>query len=132
MFGAALATAGYTVADGLGARAAGGATVYLAWLMSLTALTFTPVCVAMRGWSILKIPSSTLRSGFIAGVVSILAYWIALWAMTQAPIALVAALRETSIFFAVMIGWLLFSEKVDRLKALAAFLIVAGAVVTRL
>ena len=58
--------------------------------------------------------------------------WIALWARTQAPIALVAALRETSIFFAVMIGWLLFSEKVDRLKALAAFLIVAGAVVTRL
>jgi drug/metabolite transporter (DMT)-like permease len=52
--------------------------------------------------------------------------------MTQAPIALVAALRETSILFAVLIGWLAFGERIDRAKALAALLIVAGAALTRL
>jgi uncharacterized membrane protein len=52
--------------------------------------------------------------------------------MTQAPIALVAALRETSILFAVLIGWLVFGEKMDSGKAIAAVLIVVGVVLTRL
>ena len=131
-FGAALATAGYTVADGLGARAAGSATVYIGWLMTLEGLAFLPVCWALRGKSVFRIPMQTLKVGTLAGIASVFAYWIAVWGMTQAPIALVAALRETSIFFAVMIGWLFFSEKVDRFKALAACLIVCGAMITRL
>jgi len=53
-------------------------------------------------------------------------------AMTQAPIALVATLRETSILFAVLIGWLVFGDLMDRGKALSAGLIVAGVVLTRL
>ena len=52
--------------------------------------------------------------------------------MTVAPIALVAALRETSILFAVLIGWLAFGERMDRGKALSAALIVGGVMVTRL
>ena len=51
--------------------------------------------------------------------------------MTLAPIALVGALRETSILFAVLIGWLIFGERMDRGKALAAALIVLGVVLTR-
>jgi drug/metabolite transporter (DMT)-like permease len=60
------------------------------------------------------------------------AYGIAVWAMTQAPIALVAALRETSILFAVLIGWLAFGDKMNAGKAIAAFLIVIGVGLTRL
>ena len=52
--------------------------------------------------------------------------------MTQAPIALVAALRETSILFAVLIGWRVFGESLGRAKALAAVLIVGGVVLTRI
>jgi uncharacterized membrane protein len=52
--------------------------------------------------------------------------------MTQAPIALVAALRETSILFAVLIGWLLLGERMDFGKASAALLILAGVVLTRI
>ena len=52
--------------------------------------------------------------------------------MTVAPIALVAALRETSILFAVLIGWLFFAEKLSRTKALAALVILSGVLVTRL
>lgn len=92
--GAALATAGYAIADGQGARAAGSASACVAWLFMLSVLTFTPVCVALRGWSVLRIPASAWRRGLMAGVFSVMAYWIAVWGMTQAPIALVAALRE--------------------------------------
>jgi len=60
------------------------------------------------------------------------AYGISVWAMTVAPIALVAALRETSILFAVLIGWLFFHEKISRAKALAAFVIISGVILTRL
>ena len=69
--------------------------------------------------------------GSVAAVASYSAYAIAVWAMTVAPIALVAALRETSILFAVLIGWLVFGERMDRQKMLAAGLIVAGVIVTR-
>jgi drug/metabolite transporter (DMT)-like permease len=52
--------------------------------------------------------------------------------MTEAPIALVAALRETSILFAVLIGWVLFGDKMGRAKGVAALMIVSGVVLTRL
>ena len=68
----------------------------------------------------------------MAATASYAAYAMVVWAMTQAPIALVAALRETSILFAVLIGWLVFGDLMDRGKALSAGLIVAGVVLTRL
>ncbi len=52
--------------------------------------------------------------GIIAAGLSFLTYAIVVWAMTVAPIALVTALRETSILFAVLIGWLIFGERPDR------------------
>ena len=91
-----------------------------------------PSVVALKGRGVLRASVRTWAVIGIAGVASYLAYAIVVWAMTQAPIALVAALRETSILFAVLIGWLVFGEKMDRGKAIAAVLIVAGAVLTRL
>ena len=64
--------------------------------------------------------------GSFASLASYGAYAISIWAMTVAPIAVVAALRETSILFAVLIGWLVFGERMTRDKAVAAALIVAG------
>src|SRR3712207_9004063 len=58
-------------------------------------------------------------------------YGVSIWAMTIAPIAVVAALRETSILFAVLIGWLAFGERMDGLKWTAVALIVAGVVLDR-
>ena len=60
------------------------------------------------------------------------AYGVSIWAMTLAPIAVVAALRETSILFAVLIGWLLFGERMDGPKWVAVALIVTGVALTRL
>ena len=129
--GSAMATAGYSLVDGLGARVSGDAVAYVGWLFTLDALFFTPICVALRGPSVLKANRRAWMVGSVAAAASYSAYAIAVWAMTVAPIALVAALRETSILFAVLIGWLVFGERMDHQKMLAAGLIVAGVVVTR-
>lgn len=67
------------------------------------------------------------HKGAIAGGLSFGSYWVALWAMTAAPIAAVAALRETSILFALMLGSLWLKETMTPQRIAAAVLIVAGA-----
>lgn len=129
--GSAMATAGYSIVDGLGAREAGDAVAYVGWLFALDAVFFTPCCLALRGRSVLQANRKAWIMGSIAAVFSYGAYAIAVWAMTVAPIALVAALRETSILFAVLIGAVAFGEKMNQQKGIAAALIVAGVIVTR-
>ena len=130
--GSAMATAGYSLVDGLGARVSGDAVTYVAWLFVFDAGLFLPICLAMRGTAVLGANRRAWFLGSLASLGSYGAYAIAVWAMTQAPIALVTALRETSILFAVLIGWTLFGERMDRGKAIAAALIVSGVVLTRL
>jgi drug/metabolite transporter (DMT)-like permease len=129
--GSALMTAGYTLVDGLGARVSGDAVMYVAWLFVLDAVFFTPTCMALRGRGVFRANGRDWAVGALAAIGSYGAYAIAVWAMTQAPIALVAALRETSILFAVLIGWLVFRDRMDLPKAVAAALIVTGVVLTR-
>lgn len=131
-FGAALATAGYTLADGLGARVWGEPVGYVGWLMVVSALFYTPAAVVLKGRAVLTADARGWAVGLVAAAASFAAYAIAVWAMTRAPIALVGALRETSILFAVLLGWLLFGERMDRGKAMAAALIVAGVALTRI
>lgn len=131
-FGSAMATAGYTLADGLGARVAGDPLQYVGWLMMLSALFYTPAAIALRGVEVIRASRRDWIMGMIAAAASFAAYAIAVWAMTVAPLALVAALRETSILFAVLLGWLLFGDKMDKGKAIAAVLIASGVVLTRL
>jgi len=130
--GAACATAGYTLADGLGARVWGEPLAYVSWLMILSAVFYTPAVLALNGSAILRADGRAWGMGMVAAAASFLAYAIAVWAMTQAPIPLVGALRETSILFAVVLGWLVFGERIDRAKLLAAGLILAGVALTRL
>ena len=130
--GSALMTAGYSIVDGLGARVAGDAALYVAWMFFLDALIFTPVCVALRGRGVLRSERQDWSIGAGAAAGSYAAYAIVVWAMTQAPIALVTALRETSILFAVLIGWWIMGDKMDRGKAVGASLIVIGVALTRI
>lgn len=129
--GSALATAGYTLADGLGARVSGEPFAYVGWLNLLSAVFYTPAVIALKGGQVLRASRRSWVLGMIAAAASFAAYAIAVWAMTLAPIALVGAMRETSILFAVLIGWRFFGERMDRGKALAAVLIVAGVMLTR-
>lgn len=130
--GSALATASYTMIDGLGARASGDAVAYVAWVFVADGLLFSTGMIAMRGWAVVPRGARAWMTGLFATAASYGAYAISIWAMTVAPIALVAALRETSILFAVLIGWLAFGERMTSGKALAALTNVAGVILTRL
>lgn len=130
--GAATATAGYTLVDGMGARVSGDPMGYTGWLLIMAALFYVPSVLVLKGPNVLRVPLRAWGVIGIAGITSYIAYAIVVWAMTQAPIALVAALRETSILFAVLIGWLAFGDRMDRGKAIAACFIVAGVALTRL
>lgn len=131
-FGSALATASYTLIDGMGARVSGDAIAYVGWIYVVDGILFAAGMSALRGRQILHADRRSWALGAGASVASYGAYAISVWAMTVAPIALVAALRETSILFAVLIGWLVFGERMSPNKALAAALIVGGVILTRL
>jgi len=129
--GAAFATAGYTLVDGIGARIDGNPFAYVAWILFMSAFFFVPAALMLKGRAVAVAPWAIWRRGIIPAAASLAAYAIVVWAMTQAPIALVAALRETSILFAVVIGWIIFGERMNAGKAIAACLIIAGVVLTR-
>ncbi len=129
--GSACATATYTMIDGLGARVSGDAAAYVAWVFVADGLIFSSVMLALRGPGIIPRERRSWGLASFASAASYGAYAVSIWAMTIAPIAVVAALRETSILFAVLIGWLAFGERMDRAKMLAAGLIVAGVMLTR-
>ena len=130
--GSAAATATYTLLDGLGARISGNAVTYVAWVFVADGLIFTLGSLLWRGPGVIPREARAWVVGSFASLASYGAYAISIWAMTVAPIAVVAALRETSSLFAVLIGWLVFGERMTRDKAVAAALIVAGVIVTRL
>ena len=131
-FGAACATAAYTLIDGVGARIGGDPITYVGWLLLMSAFFYLPAILILKGAGIVYASKRDWMIGIFTGGASLVAYGIAVWAMSVAPIAVVAALRETSILFAMLIGWLVFHDKMDRLKALAGLLIVTGVVLTRL
>lgn len=130
--GSALCTAGYSMVDGLGARVAGDATQFTAWLFIFDALVFSMATLATSGTRHLKATPKNWAVGSFAGALSLATYWIAVWAMTVAPIALVTALRETSVMFAVLIGVFWMKERADIGKLVAAIVIVCGIILIRI
>ncbi|MEZ5774202.1 MAG: EamA family transporter [Hyphomicrobiaceae bacterium] len=128
----ALLTAAYTLVDGQGARLAGSATAFVLWMFALDAVVMTAASLAMRGRAAFSGLAGAAWPGFVAGALSLGSYWIAVWAMTRAPIALVAALRETSVLFALLISALWLGEPLTRWRVLAGLMILAGVVGMRI
>ncbi|MPY74293.1 MAG: EamA family transporter [Alphaproteobacteria bacterium] len=124
--------AGYTLVDGLGARQAASAMSYTIYLFVIDAVLIAIVCLAMRGWKGVRRMEGVWKSGLAGGALSLGAYWIAIWAMTQAPIATVAALRETSVLFAIVIATVVLKEKLTPWRLAAAFVISGGTLLLRL
>ena len=130
--GSALATATYTLIDGMGARISGAPAAYVAWVFVADGCFFTLGMLVLRGWEVIPRNWHAWRMAAFASAASYGAYAVSIWAMTIAPIAVVAALRETSILFAVLIGWLIFGERMTGQKAVASLVIVGGVMLTRL
>jgi len=101
----------YTIIDGTGARLAGNPWSYIVWLFVLDALPFSIYMLATRKRQFIVALVERRRHGLIGGALSAGAYAISVWAMTKAPVALVASLRETSVLFATLIGARLLKER---------------------
>ena len=133
--GAALLTgcfiAGYSLLDGLGARAAGTATGYVAWMTAINAGVFAILIGTYNRPAFKKVFTEGKRTLFVGGGASVGAYYLVVWAMTQAPIAVVTALRETSTIFALFIGVLFLKERLTIGKILATVLTLSGVLLLR-
>jgi phosphonate utilization associated putative membrane protein len=132
--------AAYTFVDGLGVRsevAAGGEVArYVLWLIALDGLAYPQIVWWRRSASQRQAMLDYARRRWpvaaLGGAASISAYGIALWAMTRAPVAGVAALRETSVLFAALLATLLLGERFGVQRALGTLVIVGGVVALRL
>jgi drug/metabolite transporter (DMT)-like permease len=128
----AVVIAAYTLIDGQGARLSGAAVSYALWFFVLSGLAIAAVVFAMRGDALPRyLRRHWWRSG-LAGGLSVVSYAVALWAMTRAPIALVAVLRETSVIFGAILGALFLHEKMTRRRLLATGAVLAGLVALRI
>lgn len=121
----------YTISDGLGARASGNPHAYAAAMFVLDGGFLLIYALFTRGVDWLKQARVALIPGMAGGAMGFVAYWIVIWAMTVAPIALVAALRESSILFATLIAIFILKEPARPLRIAAALMIVAGIVLMR-
>ncbi|MEO8508397.1 MAG: EamA family transporter [Betaproteobacteria bacterium] len=132
----ALANAGiiafYTLVDGAGARASGNALAYVLWMTFLEGVVFLAWIRLRRGAASVAYIGAQWRRGLLGGFCSVAAYGIVLWAMTRAPVAAVAALRETSVLFAAVIGTVLLKEGFGIARLAGAASVVAGVVALKL
>jgi len=121
----------YSLVDGLGARVAGTAVGFYSWAAIGNAFVFA-IFLRFRNPGVLQRLMSEGRFVFIfGGAASYVAYALVVWGFTQAPIALVTALRETSIVFALFFGVVFMKERLDLLKVFATFFTIIGAVLLR-
>jgi drug/metabolite transporter (DMT)-like permease len=129
--GTALFTASYTLVDGIGAQLSGTASGFTLWMFVGDGILMTIYALTLRGRGLFAAARGNLSSGLAAGALSLGSYWIAIWAFTLAPIAMVAALRETSVLFAMLIAVFWLGEKAGSQRWFAAGLILLGIVLMR-
>ena len=122
----------YSITDGYGGRVSASPLNYTAWLMILNAIIFSILLRIMNKPGVVKkVLSEGKKIFFIGGTLSYTVYATIVWAFTQAPVPLVAALRETSIIFALLIGFFVLKEKFTLLKTVAVLTIFFGVVLLK-
>jgi drug/metabolite transporter (DMT)-like permease len=122
-----LTIASYTIVDGVGVRAAHDPYAYAGLMFVLQGPVFPAIAVFRRPaarWRDMPVVSRAL----LAGLLSVVAYGIVLWAQARAPLAEVAAIRETSVIFAALIGMAFLKERFGTRRIAAAAVIAAGIV----
>ena len=107
---AAVMTASYTVNDASGVRAAGSALLYAAWFFVLSAITLVGTAWIRRGGQFIPAARSELKRGFYASFFNVTTYGLALYAYANAPVAPMAALRETSVVFGAIVAAVILKE----------------------
>ena len=122
----------YSITDGYGGRISASPLNYTAWLMILNAVFFSILLTIMKKPGVVKkVFSEGKKIFFIGGTLSYIVYGTIIWAFTQAPVPIVAALRETSIIFALLIGALFLKEKLNLLKIATVLTIFFGVILLK-
>lgn len=124
-------TAGYTIVDGAGVRLCATPESYMLWLNVFNGLPIIAVALVLRRGTFVPQAGKVWKVALASTVVSLFAYWIVLWATTQAPISLVAAVREASMVFAVMFGVVFLKERLDLRRLASVFVTLAGLVMMK-
>jgi drug/metabolite transporter (DMT)-like permease len=128
----AVVIAAYTLTDGIGVRRSGAPAAYTLWIFLLASVPLAIWAIRTRRASSAHYVRDHWHLGLIGGLGTVASYGLALWAMTLAPIAVVAALRETSILFGTVISALVLKERISVGRFVAACTIALGAAVLRL
>jgi len=128
----AVVIAAYTLIDAQGARASAAPVSYTLWFFAANAVLIVALGMAKRGRAVPRYLGRHWRRAALGGACSVGSYGIALWAMTRAPVALVAVLRETSVIFAAVLAALVLKEKLTRRRLLGTGAVLAGLVLLRL
>ncbi|MDB6443775.1 EamA-like transporter family protein [Pseudomonas sp. NFACC32-1] len=118
--------AAYSVTDGIGTRLSGAPLAYTVWMCALWGLLMPAVYIGLRGARSLFSIRPGMGAALVGGVVSLLAYAIVIYAMNEAPMGAVSALRETSVLFAALIGYVFLGETLTARRVLACAVIVSG------
>jgi drug/metabolite transporter (DMT)-like permease len=122
----------YSLVDGVGARMAGNPHPYTLAMFVGNAIVMALYALVRRGPGVFVPMPAYWKSGLTGGGLQLLSYGIAIWAMTLAPIAIVAALRETSVLFGAAIAVVFLKERLGAVRVIAALAIVLGLVLIRL
>jgi drug/metabolite transporter (DMT)-like permease len=122
----------YTLVDAQGARLSGHAFSYTGWMLFLLAAIFLVLMPAIEGRRVFLRMIGNWKKSLLGGSFTFASYGIALWAMTQAPVALVAGLRESSIFFGTVFSALILKERITWIRGLSIVMIVAGAIAIKI
>jgi len=121
--------AAYSVVDGIGARLSGAPLAYTVWMCALWGVLMPMVYIGLRDTRSLFSVRPGLFSAAAGGLVSLLAYGIVIYAMNEAPLGAVSALRETSVLFAALIGAMFLGETITVRRILACVVIASGAII---
>jgi drug/metabolite transporter (DMT)-like permease len=123
--------AAYTLNDGLGGRVADSAHAYVIWLFALDGVSIVAIALWRRGPALL-VPNRDWLFGLGGGAMSIVAYWLVIWAMSITPLGPVAALRETSVVFGALISGLVLKEGLGWRAVAAACVVAAGVMLLKM
>jgi drug/metabolite transporter (DMT)-like permease len=118
--------AAYSVVDGIGARLSGAPLAYTVWMCALWGVLMPLVYIGLRDARSLFCVRPGILAASVGGLVSLLAYAIVIYAMNEAPLGAVSALRETSGLFAALIGYLFLGETLTARRVLACVVIASG------
>jgi len=127
----ALCIAAYTVVDGIGVRNSGSVMGFAAWLTVGDGIFLFLLAVVLRGKSVVRVAKENMAACCVGGLMQAGAYWIIIVALAVAPMAMVSALRETSVLFAAILSTFILKEGMGVWRFISASLITLGMIIMR-